>query len=87
MTDPIAPAPEGATDTPISPEQRLADLEARLAAAEGEASRLTEDFLRAKGMVRLRINTLVANDSAKRAYGKQGFEPYEVMMEKRLKQP
>jgi len=46
-----------------------------------------EDFLRAKGMVRLRINTLVANDSAKRAYGKQGFEPYEVMMEKRLKQP
>jgi GNAT superfamily N-acetyltransferase len=46
-----------------------------------------EDFLRAKGMERLRINTLVANDSAKRAYGKHGFEPYEVMMEKRLKQP
>jgi molecular chaperone GrpE len=48
VTDPIAPAPEGATDIPISPEQRLADLEARLAAAEGEASRLTEEFLRAK---------------------------------------
>jgi GNAT superfamily N-acetyltransferase len=46
-----------------------------------------EDFLRAKGMVRLRINTLVAHESAKRAYAKHGFGPYEIMMEKRLKQP
>lgn len=47
--------------------------------------RAVEDFLRAKGMARLRINTLVDNESAKRAYAKHGFEPYEVMMEKRLK--
>jgi GNAT superfamily N-acetyltransferase len=47
--------------------------------------RAVENFLRAKGMARLRINTLVLNESAKRAYVKQGFEPYEVMMEKRLK--
>jgi len=44
-----------------------------------------EDYLRAKGLARLRINTLVDNESAKRAYVKHGFEPYEVMMEKRLK--
>lgn len=49
--------------------------------------RAVEDYLRAKGMARLRINTLVANESAKRAYLKNGFEPYEVMMEKRLKRP
>jgi ribosomal protein S18 acetylase RimI-like enzyme len=47
--------------------------------------RAVEKFLHAKGMTRLRINTLVDNESAKRAYVKHGFEPYEVMMEKRLK--
>jgi len=47
--------------------------------------RAVENFLQAKGMARLRINTLVLNESAKRAYAKNGFEPYEVMMEKRLK--
>ena len=46
-----------------------------------------EDYLRAKGMARLRINTLVDNELAKRAYIKNGFAPYEVMMEKLLKQP
>src|SRR5262245_55837075 len=47
--------------------------------------RAVETYLRSKGMARLRINTLVSNESAKRAYAKSGFEPYEVMMEKRLK--
>lgn len=54
MTDPIAPAPEKAPDTPAAPEApatpeaRLADLEARFAAAEAKAAQLGEDFLRAK---------------------------------------
>lgn len=48
MTDPIAPAPEAAADVPLTPEQRVPDLEARLAAAETEAARLREEFLRAK---------------------------------------
>ena len=48
MTDPQAPAPETAADTPIAPEARIAGLEAQLAAATAEAARLTEDFLRAK---------------------------------------
>ena len=48
MTDPIAPAPEAAPDTPVSPELRVAELEAQLAAAQAEAARLGEEFLRAK---------------------------------------
>ena len=48
MTDPIAPAPETAPDTPPAPEARIAELEARLANAEAEAARLAEDFLRAR---------------------------------------
>ena len=48
MTDPQAPAPETAADTPIAPEARIAGLEAQLAAAMAEAARLNEDFLRAK---------------------------------------
>jgi molecular chaperone GrpE len=48
VTDPIAPAPETAAETPAMPEDRLAELEARLAAAEAKAAQLSEDFLRAK---------------------------------------
>jgi len=48
VTDPQAPAPDKAADTPIAPEARIAGLEAQLAAATAEAARLAEDFLRAK---------------------------------------
>jgi molecular chaperone GrpE len=48
VTEPIASAPEMAADTPITPEQRIAELEAGLATAEAEAARLGEEFLRAK---------------------------------------
>jgi molecular chaperone GrpE len=48
VTDPLAPAPETAADTPVAPEARLAELEAQLAAATAEAARLGEEFLRAK---------------------------------------
>ena len=48
MTDPIAPAPDKVPDTPAVPEDRTAQLEAHLAAAEANAARLNEDFLRAK---------------------------------------
>ena len=48
MTDPIAPAPDKAPDNPAVPEDRTAQLEALLAAAEAKAARLGEDFLRAK---------------------------------------
>jgi molecular chaperone GrpE len=48
VTDPIAPAPDRAPDTPAVPEDRTAQLEAHLAAAEAKADRLNEDFLRAK---------------------------------------
>ena len=48
MTDPIAPVPEAAPDAPVSPDVRLAELEAQLAAAQAETARLGEEFLRAK---------------------------------------
>ena len=34
---------------------------------------------------RVRINMLANNDSARRAYAKAGFAPYEVMYEKRIR--
>jgi len=51
VTDPNAPAPEAAPDTPLSPEAPntpVEDLQARLASAEAEAARLADEFLRAK---------------------------------------
>lgn len=48
MVDPIAPAPETAPDTPLSPEGRIAQLEEQLTAAQAQAERLNDEFLRAK---------------------------------------
>jgi molecular chaperone GrpE len=48
VTDPTAPAPEAQPDTLIAPDDRIAQLEAGFAAAEAEAARLNEEFLRAK---------------------------------------
>ena len=48
MTDPIAPAPEAALDPLVSPDARVAELEAQLAAAQADLARLGEEFLRAK---------------------------------------
>lgn len=48
MTDPIAPALEATPDTVLAPEERVAQLQADLAAAEAEVAQLREDFLRAK---------------------------------------
>lgn len=55
---------------------------------QGIATRLiqaVEDHLRRRGISRLRINMLYANESARNAYRKAGFAPYEIMMEKRVK--
>jgi ribosomal protein S18 acetylase RimI-like enzyme len=49
--------------------------------------RAAEDRLRPTGVSRVRINVLAANAMARRAYEKHGFEPYEVMYEKRLIPP
>jgi ribosomal protein S18 acetylase RimI-like enzyme len=35
-------------------------------------------------VARIRIGVLASNDSAIRAYRKQGFDPYEMVLEKRL---
>jgi GNAT superfamily N-acetyltransferase len=45
-----------------------------------------ESHIRLLGVSRMRIWTLANNTSAKRAYEAYGFEPYEVVMEKRLRQ-
>lgn len=53
----------------------------------GVAGRLLaaiEAHLRGTGVVRMRIGVLANNDSAVRAYRKHGFEPYEMVLEKRL---
>jgi GNAT superfamily N-acetyltransferase len=44
-----------------------------------------EDHLASTAVIRVRINVLAANAMARRAYEKHGFEPYEVMYEKRLR--
>ena len=49
--------------------------------------RAAEDHLAPTGVSRVRINVLAANARARRAYEKYGFEPYEVMYEKRLRRP
>ncbi|MGK9233225.1 GNAT family N-acetyltransferase [Inquilinus limosus] len=43
-----------------------------------------ETHLRGAGVVRMRIGVLTNNDSAIRAYRKHGFDPYEMILEKRL---
>jgi len=49
--------------------------------------RAAEDHLAPTGVSRVRINVLAGNAMARRAYEKYGFEPYEVMYEKRLRRP
>jgi ribosomal protein S18 acetylase RimI-like enzyme len=41
-----------------------------------------EQYLRRAGVVRLRINALAANTSARASYAHAGFAPYETMYEK-----
>jgi ribosomal protein S18 acetylase RimI-like enzyme len=53
----------------------------------GVAGRLLaaiETHLRGTGVARMRIGVLASNDSAVRAYRKHGFDPYEMVLEKRL---
>ena len=46
-----------------------------------------EAHLRETGVTRLRIGALANNASALRAYRKHGFEPYEAVLEKKLRPP
>lgn len=48
MTDPNIEAPEKAPETPVQPASQPSEAELRLAAAEGEVARLSDEFLRAK---------------------------------------
>jgi len=65
------------TDIYVVPDGRGSGLaQALLQAAEAHLS--------PTGVSRVRINALAANAMARRAYEKYGFEPYEVMYEKRL---
>jgi ribosomal protein S18 acetylase RimI-like enzyme len=43
-----------------------------------------EQYLRRAGVVRLRINSLAANASARASYERAGFAPFEVLYEKRI---
>lgn len=57
------------------------------ARGRGLAARLltaAESHFRAAGLNRMRIGSLAANTAAVRAYGKFGFDSYEVILEKRL---
>ncbi len=66
------------TDIYVVPDRRGSGLaQALLQAAEAH--------LAPTGVSRVRINVLAANAMARRAYEKHGFEPYEVMYEKRLR--
>jgi ribosomal protein S18 acetylase RimI-like enzyme len=66
------------TDIYVVPERRGSGLaQALLQAAEAH--------LAPTGVGRVRINVLATNAMARRAYEKHGFEPYEVMYEKRLR--
>jgi len=61
----------------VSPDARGQDVgQALLAAAETHA--------RQRGMARLRVNVLSANQEAKAAYRRFGFVPYTEMLEKAL---
>lgn len=65
------------TDIYVVPERRGSGLARALLEA-------AEAHLVLTGVSRVRINVLAANRMARRAYEKHGFEPYEVMYEKRL---
>jgi ribosomal protein S18 acetylase RimI-like enzyme len=65
------------TDIYVVPDRRRSGLAQVLLQA-------AEDHLAPTGVSRVRINVLAANAMARRAYEKHGFEPYEVMYEKRL---
>jgi ribosomal protein S18 acetylase RimI-like enzyme len=65
-------------DTYVVPEFRGRGIVGRLLAG-------TQKHVRDLGISRIRIGVLANNASALRAYEKSGFEPYEVVMEKRLR--
>lgn len=66
------------TDIYVVPDRRGSGLAQALLQA-------AEIHLAPTGISRVRINVLAANTMARRAYEKHGFEPYEVMYEKRLR--
>jgi ribosomal protein S18 acetylase RimI-like enzyme len=68
------------SDIFVVPERRGGGLAQALLAA-------AERHLAATGITRVRIGVLAANRMAGRAYEKHGFEPYEVVYEKRVVPP
>ena len=68
------------SDIFVVPDWRASGLAQALLAA-------AERHLAATGVARLRIGVLAANRMACRAYEKHGFEPYEIVYEKRLLRP
>jgi ribosomal protein S18 acetylase RimI-like enzyme len=68
------------SDIFVVPERRGSGLAPALLAA-------AERHLAATGVARLRIGVLAANRMACRAYEKVGFEPYEIVYEKRVVRP